>query len=120
MTSTWEDLKNDSSEGEDDETEEVTNICFMANQEDEVSPCHMTYDELLNAFDNLLVDFQMMLSKYVVLKKQNELLANENSILKGKIAIFENKESTSLDLKAENDLLHEKVKSLMKDLGNFA
>ena len=80
----------------------------MENQEDEVSPCHMSYDKLLNA-DDLLVDSEMMLSAYASLKKQNELLANEINMLKNKLTIFENKESTSLDLKAENDLLHEKV-----------
>ena len=62
--STWEDLENDSSDEDDNEAEEIANFCFMANQEDKVSPCHMSYDKLLNAFDDLLVDSEMMLSKY--------------------------------------------------------
>ena len=61
--STWEDLENDSFD-EDDEAKEVANLWFMANQEDEVSPCNMSCDELLHAFDDLLVDSKMMLSKY--------------------------------------------------------
>ena len=56
---------------DEDEAEEVANLCFVANQEDEVSPCHMTYDELLKTFDDLLVDSQMMLFKHASLKKQN-------------------------------------------------
>ena len=67
--SIWKDLENDFYDGDDDEAEEVTNLCFMANQEDKVSPCHMSYVELLNAFDDLLVDSEMMLSKYANLKK---------------------------------------------------
>ena len=40
-------------------------------------------------------------------------------MLKSKLAVFENKESTSLDLIVENDSLHEKVEKLTKDLANF-
>ena len=40
-------------------------------------------------------------------------------MLKSKFVAFENKESTSFDLKAENDSLHEKVERLTKDLANF-
>ena len=66
----------------------------------------MSYDELFNAFDDLLADSEMMLSKYANLKTQNEHLANEISMLKSKLVVFENKESTSLDLKADNKFLH--------------
>ena len=66
LMSTQENLENDSSDGDDDEAEEVANLCFMANQEVEISPCHMTYDESLNAFDDLLVDFEIMLSRMLV------------------------------------------------------
>ena len=67
--STWENLENDSFDGDDDEAEEVANLCFMENQKNELSSCHMSHDELLNAFDDLLVDSEMMLSKYANLKK---------------------------------------------------
>ena len=91
LMSTSEDLENDSSDGDENEAEEVANRCFIANQEDEVSPYHMTYDELLNAFDDVLVDSKMMLSKYASLKKQNGLLTNEINMLKSKLTVFENK-----------------------------
>ena len=117
--STWEELKNDSSDGDEDEAEVVANIYFMANQEDEVSPCHMTYDELLSAFDDLLIDLEMMLSKCASSKKQNELLGNGINMIQSKVIVFENKESASLDLKAKNDLLHKNIESLIKDLANF-
>ena len=79
----------------------------------------MSYEELLNAFDDLLIDSEMMLSKYADLKKQNELLTSEVDRLKSKLVVFENKESTSSDLEAENKILHEKDESLSKDLANF-
>ena len=106
LMSTWEDFENDTSDEDEDEAKEAANLWFMGNQEDEVSPCHMTYDDLLNTFDDLLVDSEMMLSKYASSKKQNELLDNKRNKFKSKLTIFENKELTSLDLKVENDVLH--------------
>ena len=91
LMSIWEDLENDSSDEDDYEAKEVANLCFMANQENEVSPSNMSYDELLNAFDDLLVDSKMMLSKYANLKKQNELLTSKVDRLKSKLLVCENK-----------------------------
>ena len=47
------------------------------------------------------------------------MLASEIGTLKSKLVIFENKESISLDLEAENKLLHEEVKRPNKVLANF-
>ena len=47
------------------------------------------------------------------------MLANEINILKNKLVVFENKESISLVLEAENKLLHENVEKLNEDLANF-
>ena len=40
-------------------------------------------------------------------------------MLKSKLVVFENKESTSLDLKGENKFLHETIEKLKEDLANF-
>ena len=69
----------------------------------------------------MLLNSQTILSNYNKLKKENKRLAKEYSTLKYENnALKENVQDQSLDgLRVENQMLHQKVKTLTKDLANF-
>ena len=69
---TWSDDDESASE-EENEPQEVANLCLMANEkESEVSSpnsSQFTFNELQDAFDELIVEFKKMESKIVFLKR---------------------------------------------------
>ena len=119
---TWEDSENDSTLSEkEDEEEHATHLCFMANHEDKVEFSDLSHDDLLDIIDNLFVDSKNMLSKYIAIKRDNKLLSVENAFLKSEVEALKNcfNQSLSSDLKFENDMLHQMVKSLTQGLAKF-
>ncbi|GAV56466.1 zf-CCHC domain-containing protein/UBN2 domain-containing protein, partial [Cephalotus follicularis] len=101
----------DDESSDEEVTEQVANLCFMAlsdddeDSENEVSDSY-TFGELQFAFDELLVEFKKKCSQCTSLKKnmtsmekEKELLVNENEHLKNDIAMLEHELA-----KKENDL----------------
>ncbi|GAV90275.1 zf-CCHC domain-containing protein, partial [Cephalotus follicularis] len=101
----------DDESSDDEVTEQVANLCFMAlsdddeDSENEVGDSY-TFGELQFAFDELLVEFKKKCSQCSTLKKnmtsiekEKQILVNENEHLKNDIAMLEHE----LD-KKENDI----------------
>ena len=66
----------DSSSSDEEETTEHANICFMAQEENEVQ-----YTELLDVFHELYSDLKNEKIKNKILTKENEKLFKENSFM---------------------------------------
>ena len=93
----------------------------MGNSDDEVDFLDFTHEELLDILDKMLLSSQTILSKYNELKNKNKKLVKENSALQSKNhTLKENlQDSTLNELKVENQMLHQKVNIITKDLANF-
>ncbi|GAV82566.1 zf-CCHC domain-containing protein/UBN2 domain-containing protein [Cephalotus follicularis] len=124
----------DDESSDDEVTEQVANLCFMALSDDEDSENEVgdsyTFGELQFAFDELLVEFKKKCSQCSLLKKtmtsvekEKELLVVENEHLKNDIAILEHElakkdndiakpnSSSDIALEKEVESLREKSKS---------
>ncbi|GAV57509.1 LOW QUALITY PROTEIN: zf-CCHC domain-containing protein/UBN2 domain-containing protein, partial [Cephalotus follicularis] len=126
----------DDDSSDDEVTEQVANLCFMALSDDEDSENEVddsyTFGELQFAFDVLLVEFKKKCSQCSLLKKnmtsvekEKELLVIENEHLKNDIAILEHelaKKNDHIDKPTScNDIALEKeVESLKEKNVNLA
>jgi len=74
---TWSESEDSSSEEE--ESKEVANICFMAHQDEEVTPeiNEYSFNELQEAFDELMHEFKKLKVQCKILKKENNDLLNK-------------------------------------------
>ena len=95
MKATWSDIK-DCSSKEDEEVEEMENLCLMEREDEHSSDGenevieNFTLDELHDAFDDLHNEFQKLVVKCVALKKSsNELDMKLNALRKEKMALYE-------------------------------
>ncbi|GAV86520.1 zf-CCHC domain-containing protein [Cephalotus follicularis] len=90
----------DDESSDDEVTEQVANLCFMASSDTEESDNEVddsyTFGELQFAFEELLVAFKKKCSQYSSLKKnmasiekEKDLLVIENEHLKNDIGILE-------------------------------
>ncbi|MED6188374.1 hypothetical protein PIB30_085365, partial [Stylosanthes scabra] len=138
----WKDLENESdSENED---EQKAQVYFMDDNEviDDVSFNELSNDDLQAVIDDLAAHANKLLDKYNICKSEKEVLKAENDFLKEKlretksmtdlveqnrflsaeIVKFKGKKSVivSFDFIAENEKLHERIKSLYRDLEQFA
>ncbi|GAV65556.1 zf-CCHC domain-containing protein/UBN2 domain-containing protein, partial [Cephalotus follicularis] len=77
-------LSNDDS-SDDEVTEQVANLCFMASSDNKESDNKVeysyTFGELQFAFDELLIEFKKKCSKYSSLKKNVASIENEKDLL---------------------------------------
>ncbi|GAV83402.1 zf-CCHC domain-containing protein, partial [Cephalotus follicularis] len=124
----WHHSDEDSSD--DEVTEKVANICFMALSDDEESDNEVddsyTFGELQFAFDELLVDFKKKFSQCSSLKKNMDLLVVENEKLKSELTLLKidiaKKDTTSCNdiaLEKEVESLKEKNVNLEKSFSKF-
>ncbi|GAV91232.1 zf-CCHC domain-containing protein [Cephalotus follicularis] len=132
----------DDESSDDEVTEQVANICFMALSDDEDSENEVgdsyTFGELQFAFDELLVEFKKKCSQCSLLKKnmtsiekEKELLVVENEHLKSDIAILEHElakkdndiakptSPSDITLEKEIESLREKNVNLEKSFSKF-
>ncbi|GAV70903.1 zf-CCHC domain-containing protein/UBN2 domain-containing protein [Cephalotus follicularis] len=115
---------------DDEVTEQVANLCFMASSDNEESDNEVddsyTFGELQFAFDELLVEFKKKFSQYSPLKKnmasienEKDLLVIENEHLKNDISILEHELAKKVDCvvkptSCDNIDLEKEVESLKK------
>ncbi|GAV80803.1 hypothetical protein CFOL_v3_24263 [Cephalotus follicularis] len=120
----------DDDSSDDEVTEQVANLCFMALSDTEDSDNEVddsyTFGELQFAFDELLVEFKKKCSQCSLLKKnmtsvekEKELLVIENEHLKNDIAILEHELAKKNDHIAKptscNDIALEKEVESLKE-----
>ena len=80
MVAAWGESESESSNDEESDSK-VANLCFMANEEDDISnEVSPTYDELQNVLEELYVDLRKLGSKNTCLKKIVTSLSNELEI----------------------------------------
>jgi len=101
----WDNSDDDSSD-EDNEQQEVANLCFMAIEDEEVDlDSTYSFDELLIAYKELKIAFEKVSSKNKVLKKiAKELSLEMNSLVEEKDFLEEEKESLKISLEKERGL----------------
>ncbi|GAV83016.1 zf-CCHC domain-containing protein [Cephalotus follicularis] len=132
----------DDESSDDEVTEQVANLCFMASSDTEESDNEVddsyTFGELQFAFDELLVEFKKKCSQYSSLKKnmasiekEKDLLVIENEHLKNDIGILEHELAKKVDhvvkptscnniaLEKEVESLKEKNVNLEKSFSKF-
>ena len=109
MMATWSESEDSSS---DEEQQVVANLCFMANEDNEVNSepeIEFTFNELHDAFDDLVMEYEKLKLKNKKLRKLNQELTKNSD-----------KFSTEIeDLIQENKKLTEHVKTLKNDKDNF-
>ncbi|GAV74140.1 zf-CCHC domain-containing protein/UBN2 domain-containing protein, partial [Cephalotus follicularis] len=75
----------DDESSDDEVTEQLANLCFMASSDNEESDNEVddsyTFGELQFAFDELLVEFKKKCSQYSSLKKNMASIENEKDLL---------------------------------------
>lgn len=121
----------DVSSSEENSDQEITNLCLMAHDGDEVNSSdtfddQFNYNELLDAFEELHSEFKKLSSKYKSLKKTNfsllaekDLLKKENDAFKEKIEEISSQKEIANDLILENDVLKNEVEDLKTSLSKF-
>ncbi|GAV58230.1 zf-CCHC domain-containing protein/UBN2 domain-containing protein [Cephalotus follicularis] len=132
----------DDDSSDDEVTEQVANVCFMALSDDEESDNEVddsyTFGELQFAFDELIVEFKKKCSQCSSLKKnmtsiekEKDLLVIENEHLKNDIGILEHELAKKVDnlvkptpsndiaLEKEVESLKEKNVNLEKSFSKF-
>ncbi|GAV84137.1 zf-CCHC domain-containing protein/UBN2 domain-containing protein, partial [Cephalotus follicularis] len=132
----------DDDSSNDDVTEQVANLCFIASSDNEESDNEVddsyTFGELQFDFDELLIEFKMKCSQYSSLKKnvasienEKDLLVIENEHLKNDISILEHEVGkkvdcvvkptlcNNIDLEKEVESLKEKNVNLEKSFSKF-
>ncbi|GAV87851.1 zf-CCHC domain-containing protein/UBN2 domain-containing protein, partial [Cephalotus follicularis] len=125
----------DDESSDDEVTEEVANLCFMALSDTEDSDNEVddsyTFGELQFAFDELLVEFKKKCSQCSSLKKhivsienEKDLLVIENEKLKGELSLVKNDIAkptlcNDIALEKEVELLKEKNVNLEKSISKF-
>ncbi|GAV79727.1 hypothetical protein CFOL_v3_23190 [Cephalotus follicularis] len=127
----------DDESSDDEVTEQVANLCFMALSDTEDSDNEVddsyTFGEVQFAFDELLVEFKKKCSQCSSLKKnivsienEKDLLVIENEKLKGELTLLKNdiakKDTTSCNdiaLEKEVESLKEKNVNLEKSFRRF-
>ncbi|GAV85805.1 zf-CCHC domain-containing protein [Cephalotus follicularis] len=120
----------DDESSDDEVTEQVANLCFMASSDNEESDNEVddsyTFGELQFAFDELLVEFKKKCSEYSSLKKnmasiekEKDLLVIENEHLKNDIGILEHELAKRVDCVVKptscNDIALEKEVESLKE-----
>jgi hypothetical protein len=125
MMAAWGESDLEDSDEDEEEANEVSNLCLMAkeDEENEVQCDSYTHDELQLAFDDLVDEFKKLGAKNSVLKKmiismgeENEFLTNENMLLKDSSLLLKNENDS---LKKENEELKTKVEFLDSALTKF-
>ncbi|GAV71205.1 zf-CCHC domain-containing protein [Cephalotus follicularis] len=125
----------DDESSDDEVTEQVANLCFMALSDTEDSDNEVddsyTFGELQYAFDELLVEFKKKCSQCSSLKKnmvsienEKDLLVIENEKLKSELSLLKNdivKPTPSNDIALEKEVesLKEKNVNLEKSFSKF-
>ncbi|GAV58211.1 zf-CCHC domain-containing protein/UBN2 domain-containing protein, partial [Cephalotus follicularis] len=121
----------DDESSDDEVTEQVANLCFMALSDDEDSENEVddsyTFGELKFAFDELLVEFKKECSQYSSLKKnmasiekEKDLLVIENEHLKNDIGILEHELAKKIDhIVKPTSSVKEKNVNLEKSFSKF-
>ncbi|GAV60942.1 UBN2 domain-containing protein, partial [Cephalotus follicularis] len=132
----------DDDSSDDEVTEQVANLCFMASSDNEESDNEVedsyTFGELQFAFEELLIEFKKKFSHYSSLKKnvasienEKDLLVIENEHLKNDISILEHEVAkkvdcvvkpascNNIDLEKEVESLNEKNVNLEKSFNKL-
>ena len=82
MVAAWGESESESSSDDESDTE-VANLCFMENEEDDISnDVSPTYDKLQDALEELYIELRKIGSKNTYLKKIVSSLSNELETLK--------------------------------------
>ncbi|GAV72764.1 zf-CCHC domain-containing protein, partial [Cephalotus follicularis] len=122
MMATWSDSDDSSSDEESDG--EVTNIAFMAIENEEENEVHLStslfFDELKDAYDELVEYSENLSLKHSSLKKLNNSLTCKIEELKTNVLELEKDKERANSLEKENESLKLEIDALKNTFSKFS